>query len=1267
MRFFADGPSIPNDLIEARNNGDVVFFCGAGVSMTAGLPSFLELTEQVVGELGVPNENTVKRTLNAYRGGELVSVSFDRAIGKLQAEYGPLAVERAVIKALKTKRLHTGSAHQDLLALSRTRAGQIRLVTTNFDTLFERGARGLKRHVAPFLPDLSSGIPLDGLIYLHGRVDPRPREAAASQNLIIGSADYGRAYLSNGWALRFVKEMLSRYTVVLVGYSAEDPPISYLLEGLNGDDPSSRMPIYAFSDGEAAEVRARWKDRGVTAIPYDKLDRGHSGLWRTITAWADLARDPETWRTKTIALAQQSPRTLSPHERGQVAAVVSSSEGAKAFADGEPPPHAEWLSVFDPAIRYGKPWVPDYAKLEEAIDPLLDYGLDDDPPRPPGDADRQRIGGMNLLAPLSSAEREQSHIALGGRAASMAEALPPRLWHLVRWIGRTADQPASLWWAARHVALHQQLQDQIEFVLRQNDPPLAPPMLLGWRLLLEGMEVRDHPWGRDTMDAEAEIRRSGWSERHLRTFAKLTRPRIKIEADSLRAGRPPEKAPTDLELHMLFTSKPHFEKWYGVLPSAPDAFLPRIVEALRLGLVDAAGILAELGHRYYRTPDLHFEGDTADRIVGGVGHQILWFVREFEELRKRLPEAARREAMSWPQTEPYIFDKLRIWSAIHADLFSGGEAADIVLDLSDKAFWDDHQVRELLWTLRARWGSLPTTKRRKIERRLIKGRPRRSNETLKSCRADKASTSAARLAWLQLHGCALSPSTSAMLPKLKDRDPNWREAWGRNADMSFEGSVQRVETQTDYSTVDSTSLSGLAEAFRRETQRLHGEAIDRRPFQGLVKDRPARALALIAFETRAERQALDLWQELLSFWPAGQKPRLTRLVALRLSRLDQTSIRQLGHAALRWIENNLPLLFHNGGVEPWSIYDAVANAYLSAEPEALKSNLLGSSNGGQPQHRSRRTLNHATNAPVGILADTLLKLLPKKSAKGSRLPIEFTQRAELLLQAPGEGHDHAICTLCRPFTYFDYVDPRWSKTTLLPLFKLNGPDAEPAWNGFAYRARLPSKSTFATMKPDFLKALVALNDWAWDDGPERILAEFLLLTTIRPSIGSGDVSPSEAREALQSTTEGARRACLWRLRDEVKKPKGWVKFGAPFALKVWPRERRYQTPSISRTWADVSLAAGEDFPDAVKTIIPLVSPANEIDTLLHSLDREAPENEKLPERFPEASLALIDALLADRVERLPYGLGPFLEQLAVTDNDLRQDDRWRRLTKLLAG
>ena len=49
MQFFKNGPDIPERLLQAHEEGDVVFFCGAGISYPAGLPGFKELVEKLYG------------------------------------------------------------------------------------------------------------------------------------------------------------------------------------------------------------------------------------------------------------------------------------------------------------------------------------------------------------------------------------------------------------------------------------------------------------------------------------------------------------------------------------------------------------------------------------------------------------------------------------------------------------------------------------------------------------------------------------------------------------------------------------------------------------------------------------------------------------------------------------------------------------------------------------------------------------------------------------------------------------------------------------------------------------------------------------------------------------------------------------------------------------------------------------------------------------------------------------------------------------------
>ena len=62
MRFLANGPSIPDDLLIARDAGDVIFFCGAGVSRhRAGLPDFLKLGGDVIDLLGAGQKSLARK------------------------------------------------------------------------------------------------------------------------------------------------------------------------------------------------------------------------------------------------------------------------------------------------------------------------------------------------------------------------------------------------------------------------------------------------------------------------------------------------------------------------------------------------------------------------------------------------------------------------------------------------------------------------------------------------------------------------------------------------------------------------------------------------------------------------------------------------------------------------------------------------------------------------------------------------------------------------------------------------------------------------------------------------------------------------------------------------------------------------------------------------------------------------------------------------------------------------------------------------------
>ena len=324
MRFLSNGLNIPDELLEARDQGNVVFLCGAGVSYPAGMPDFLELAKYVVEELGTPQDAPSRKMLSMWKNEKIPpdgKPPLDQIFNLLQQEeYRPgEIIDYLIAKRLRTKPRTCVSTHETILRLSKGADGKPQIVTTNFDLLFERAAvQKLKKYVPPALPDLANGQPLNGLVYLHGRINSRIKRGEGRQGFVVSSSDFGRAYLAEGWATRFMRELLDQYTVVLLGYSANDPPVRYLLQGLHSQRRGSLAKLFAFDRGTEEEVLPRWRDIGVhqhQALAYPGIDDDHSALWDTLSAWADRADDPSVWRQRIVDLARTGPRNLEPYER----------------------------------------------------------------------------------------------------------------------------------------------------------------------------------------------------------------------------------------------------------------------------------------------------------------------------------------------------------------------------------------------------------------------------------------------------------------------------------------------------------------------------------------------------------------------------------------------------------------------------------------------------------------------------------------------------------------------------------------------------------------------------------------------------------------------------------------------------------------------------------------------------------------------------------------------------------------------------------------
>jgi NAD-dependent SIR2 family protein deacetylase len=198
MRFLDHSPDIPDELIRAVRDGEVMFLCGAGVSFGAGLPTFKILTEQVYAKLG-EDLHYEHAEITAFNQNE-----FDRALRSLEKRTNlpgmDSSVRTAVTELLQPPAGADLSRHISILRLSRDRQGRAKVTTTNFDTLFERAAQqhGIPwtSHAGKALP--RAGTPADhGILHLHGRLGDATL-AIPPNDLILTSADFGDGYLRDG-------------------------------------------------------------------------------------------------------------------------------------------------------------------------------------------------------------------------------------------------------------------------------------------------------------------------------------------------------------------------------------------------------------------------------------------------------------------------------------------------------------------------------------------------------------------------------------------------------------------------------------------------------------------------------------------------------------------------------------------------------------------------------------------------------------------------------------------------------------------------------------------------------------------------------------------------------------------------------------------------------------------------------------------------------------------------------------------------------------
>ncbi len=320
--------NIDDRIIQALQADELVIFVGAGVSMNSPCfcPDFKELARQIGENSGIALNNNF--------------MSIDQYLGKLsdsnieiinKSKEVMFACHEDKANADNLQELSQSPLHNYIVQiLHGANNKKIRLVTTNFEHFFTKACHELVNpETCPiyYAPALPNGSNFSGLVYLHGAYE----DTSDGKELVLTDKDFGRAYLSNGYANKFIKELFSsHYTVLFIGYSYDDLMMHYLTRALNtissekcfafvadnhitNDNNDSDITkisdtphTMSYSEDPSKTLQQKWQALNIIPIIYNIYNHDHAPLLVSLKELSDfISLDSLKLQDRIIKLCSQ--------------------------------------------------------------------------------------------------------------------------------------------------------------------------------------------------------------------------------------------------------------------------------------------------------------------------------------------------------------------------------------------------------------------------------------------------------------------------------------------------------------------------------------------------------------------------------------------------------------------------------------------------------------------------------------------------------------------------------------------------------------------------------------------------------------------------------------------------------------------------------------------------------------------------------------------------------------------------------------------------
>ncbi len=1265
MQFITNGLDIPDALLQAHEEGRVVFFCGAGISYPAGLPGFKGLVEQIYQRNDTALSDIERETFE--RG------QFDATLDLLERRLPGqrLAVRLALAQALKPNLRRRGATNTQvaLLHLARSREGALRLVTTNFDRIFhvaaKRAGQAFQAYTAPMLP-IPKNSRWNGLVYLHGLLSDETDDTALNR-LVVTSGDFGLAYLTERWAARFVSELFRNYVVCFVGYSINDPVLRYMMDALAADRMLGEVTPQAWAlgdcePGQEHQKTNEWEAKGVTPILYKvPVDNdNHSALHQTLHAWAKTYRDGVQGKEAIVvkhALARPQDSTRQDDFVGRMLWALSDKSGlpAKHFADFNPTPSLDWLL---------EPFAREWFKHSD----LARFGV---PPRDEVDA---RLRFSLIRRPAAYDRAPLMLLASGGVTGSQWDDV---MFHLARWLVRHLDDPRLvIWIAERGGQLHDQwsrlIEDELDrFAALERDgktselaeirlhaPKAIPGPLMRtlWRLLLSG-RVRP-PWHATNLYCwKDRLKRDGLTTTLRLELRELLAPKVVLKKpfrwsddDSNSADEPMGiKQLVDWELVL---AADHVRKTLRDIADEPSwkSALPHLLEDFQQLLRDALDLLRELGKADIRSDRLHWALPSITPHWQNRGfHDWVSLIELLRDawlaIRDNDSARATRIAQAWFELPYPTFKRLALFAASQDGCIPTKLWVDWLLSDGAWWLWSADTGREVfrLFVLQGR--QLAGATQEHLEAAILVGPPREMpmGQPEPDWWAHHVLGSTwLRLAKLNTAGIALGEPAAARLAEISNAYPQWQLATNERDEFSHWMSGTGDPDYEDSRDID------IAPRKRQElVQWLTKPVTERRPlyedtWRDVCHTRFFHSLYALCDLARDDIWPTGRWREALQAWTKeGMVLRSWRYAAPLVQTMPNAVLLEIDIAVTWWIKAASKSINYHEDIlldlcrrvlEDGSGSRTIRNGVEACDP-------VGS----------------AINHPIGHVTQALINLCFKQNPNDNDLlPADLKSMFTTLCDVQVDRFRHGRVLLGSQLIAFFRVDRLWTEQHLLPLFDWSSPvEARAVWEGFLGSPRL-YQPLLTAIKSQFLDSA---NYYDKLGEHRQQFAAFLTYAALGPTEGYsvdefrsalGNLPPEGLAESAQAfyyalASAGDQRENYWRNRAQ------------PFWQKIWPKSLKLATPRIAELLALMAIAARGEFPAALNAIQGWLQPLEDPHIVMHSL-----KESELCRQFPAESLMLLNAVIEDqRWEDKEVDL--CLDMIAQAAPRLEQDYRYLQL------